>query len=79
MTRNIGRGEELQINQADVEGKPHGKGWPGWMREVTIGGFREQGWNAYYKGKVIGGGQWGDVLHRAALSARQPQQPNEKD
>lgn len=39
-----------------------GRDFPRWMRNICLGAFREQGWNAYAQpsGKKIGGGNWGD-------------------
>lgn len=41
-----------------------GRDFPLWMRNVALGGFREQGWAAYQQpgGKKIATGAWGDSL-----------------
>ncbi len=67
--------EAIQINRADVEGNR--RDWPEWMRGVTIGGFREQGWNAYFGkgGRVIASGDWGEYLRRDEIRALKGQQP----
>jgi hypothetical protein len=56
------RGDMFQINRFrdgdDI-------GLPSWARHIVIGGFCEQGWNAYDQragGRVIATGDWGDYL-----------------
>lgn len=59
--------DHFQITR-DIECDPFGKTFPAWMKGVVIGGFREQGWTAYYEGRTIATGQWGDFLARTALA-----------
>lgn len=45
-------------------------GLPRWAKHLVIGGFGDQGWNAYDQrqgGKLVATGEWGDYLERAAL------------
>lgn len=63
-----GEMEGFQITR-EIERNPYGKGWPDWMKGVTIGGYAEQGWAAFYEGRHLVSGEWGEYLKRSHLPA----------
>jgi hypothetical protein len=46
-------------------------GLPRWAKHLLIGGFGDQGWNAYDQrqgGKMVATGEWGDYLDRDEIT-----------